>query len=365
MTNTNNLLESCKQLFYQTFFWLFIFVFYSLHYYRLIGSGYSFILFSGKELFIAMLSFYLWPGKWLGYRGTAAVFLSILLWIIAIFLAWSLLTYFLCAQLTGNTEIYPRRFQQYLNAITGLGPLGLIKEYKSFVYEILVLFILSISPRLFKMTIQEKVQKAKLERDHAEWELQLLKSQLNPPLLFNSLNKIYLLLEKDSDKGRDLIIRLSHLLRFTLYDSKSEFIEVAKEISFVNDFLILMRECFGESVLIDWEIQDIDEPYTIRPLLIIPIIDAAFNHKGNFNKTLALVSVKLRVDDNNCLRLNIECKSKITSQNNPNLASSYLQDSLDNVRKRLDMYYENRYLFHEEEFAGLLQITFNLDLKSY
>lgn len=363
--NTPNSIQTRRHAYYQTFFWLFIFTFYSLHYYRLIGGDFTFLLFSSKELLIAMLSFYLWPNKWLSDRSTILIIISICVWVTAIFLAWSLLTYYLCYSLQDNISAYSIRFNQYLKAIIELGPLGVIKEWKSFVYEILVLFILSISPRISKMTIDERVQKAKLERDQTEWELQLLKSQLNPPLLFNTLNRTYMLLDKDSEKGKDLIIRLSHLMRFTLYDSKSELIEVKKEISFVEDFLILMKQCFGERISINWKIKEIDEPYSIRPLLIIPIIDSAFNQMGNLDKTLNFVSLILDIDESNCLQLEIECRSSLSQQQQRVLSHSMPNEGINNVKKRLDLYYENRYLFDDLVKDGIRYIKFSLDLKLY
>lgn len=361
----NNSAKSDKSIFYQMFFWLFIFIFYTLHYYRLIGGDYVFMLFSSKELLIAMLSFYLWPGRWLGNRGAGVIFISISLWIVAIFLIWSFFTYLLSCRLQNFIGFYPIRFKEYLKAIIQLGPWGIIKEWKAFVYEILVLFILSISPRLLKMSVDHRMQKAKLERDHIEWELQLLKSQLNPPMLFNTLNKIYMVLDTDSNKGKDLILRLSYLMRFTLYDSRSEFIEVKKEIHFVNDFLILMKECFGENVCINWDLEEISEPYIIRPLLITPIIDRAFNRDGNLNRTLSSVSVRILVDDKNFLELNIECKLKNQLQNGTLKPHSESNDELHNVKKRLNMYYKNRYYFRDQEISGIRNLYLKLDLKSY
>ncbi len=119
---------------------------------------------------------------------------------------------------------------------------------------------------------------AKIEQQKLEAELKTLKGQLNPHFLFNSLNNIYSLALIKSDKVPELILKLSDLMRHIIYESRENFISLAKEIEFVDNFIALQKIRTPENVEIQYEIKGDIPPARIAPLLFEPFIDNAFKH---------------------------------------------------------------------------------------
>ncbi|MDR0262199.1 MAG: histidine kinase [Sphingobacterium sp.] len=354
-----------NQVVFQVVFWGFIFTFYSLHYHRLVSDFKIFLLFSAKDLLIAMLSFYFWPEKLFRKNMISLRLCAIIVfWVAAIFVTWAFVTYFLCYTLRIHDESYSYRFEQYLNAFVGMGFWRVLMEWRSFAYEILVLFLLSVSPRFFRMIVSENINKAKLEREETEWELNVLKSEINPPLLFNTLNHIYYLLDVDINKGKDLIIHLSNLMSYTLYDSKNEYIEVSREIEAVEDYLLLMRNFFDKRIHINWEMVRMEEPYIIRPLLIIPIINDVLK-KGDRDSWCAEVNISIDIVNDHLMmdiyRRNLdECaKGRETEY--------YMDEEMNlyHARKRLNLYYKDRSEIVDTGMPGSRYLGLKLNLKSF
>ncbi len=119
---------------------------------------------------------------------------------------------------------------------------------------------------------------AKVEQQKLEAELKTLKGQLNPHFLFNSLNNIYSLALIKSDKVPELILKLSDLMRHVIYESRENFIDLEKEIEFVNNFIALQKIRISDQVRIQHEIKGIVPSAKIAPLLFEPFIDNAFKH---------------------------------------------------------------------------------------
>lgn len=119
---------------------------------------------------------------------------------------------------------------------------------------------------------------AKIEKQKLEAELSTLKGQLNPHFLFNSLNNIYSLALIQSDMVPDLILKLSDLMRHIIYESNDNFIELQKEIEFVDNFISLQRIRTSEKTIIEYEKIGTVPPARIAPLLFEPFIDNAFKH---------------------------------------------------------------------------------------
>ena len=119
---------------------------------------------------------------------------------------------------------------------------------------------------------------AKIEQQKLEAELKTLKGQLNPHFLFNSLNNIYSLALINSEKVPDLILKLSDLMRHIIYESRENFIELEKEIEFVNNFIALQKIRIPDTVQIIYDIVGKIPSAEIAPLLFEPFIDNAFKH---------------------------------------------------------------------------------------
>jgi LytS/YehU family sensor histidine kinase len=109
-------------------------------------------------------------------------------------------------------------------------------------------------------------------------ELNFLKSQTNPHFLFNTLNNIYLLCRDKSDLAPETVLRLSDILRYMLYETESDLVNIGKEIKVIEDYLALEKIRYDDTLRLNIHVESDNEKQEIPPLIMIPLIENAFKH---------------------------------------------------------------------------------------
>lgn len=202
----------------------------------------------------------------------------------------------------------------------------------------------------------ETVKAAQLEAD-----LKNLRSQLNPHFLFNTLNNIYSLIATDTHKAQESVHRLSHLLRYILYENDRQFVPISKELEFTRNYIDLMRLRLSPNVKLDVLIKNENCNKPIAPLLIITIIENAFKHGIN-NGTESFIDIKIFVDEDKGVLCTVE-NSLGETKNDMEAKNSGI--GLTNLRKRLELLYPQRYELtvsrKEDRFSVLLCVNFDDD----
>lgn len=125
-----------------------------------------------------------------------------------------------------------------------------------------------------------KLKEELLKKNH-ETELNLIKSQVNPHFLFNTLNNIDILIEKDKEKASEYFKKLSDILRFMLYETKTEKIEVLKELTYIEKYIDLQNLRTSNPAFVDFKIKGDPENHMVEPMIFIPFIENAFKHADN------------------------------------------------------------------------------------
>jgi len=175
----------------------------------------------------------------------------------------------------------------------------------------------------------------RLQAKQTESELKLLKSQVNPHFLFNTLNNIYSTNLEDSDKANEIILELSDLLRYQLESNKEEFSTLAKEIKNLENYIhlekIRVKDCYI-NVTKEGNFQDTK----ILPLLLLPFVENAFKYGTGIEPGKIEVQISL----NNKKEFRFYIKNKIT-QKKGKVHSGGI--GLDNVKKRLELMYYKKY----------------------
>lgn len=121
-----------------------------------------------------------------------------------------------------------------------------------------------------------------MERQQAESNLQLLKSQLSPHFLFNAMNSLYSLALKKSDNLPNAILTFSNLLRYNTYDSAEDFVDVEKEIEYLHNYVSLQKLRMAPESVVDFvENRTTQETVKIAPMVLIPFVENAFKHGRN------------------------------------------------------------------------------------
>ncbi|HWB27563.1 MAG TPA: histidine kinase [Chitinophagaceae bacterium] len=193
------------------------------------------------------------------------------------------------------------------------------------------------------------------DKEQKENELRHLRAQLNPHFLFNTLNNLYGLAVAESKKLPDLMLKLSGLLRYSLYETNRHYVPLAKEVDYICNFVELERIRLSNQVLIGLAVEGEMEGLFIAPLLMIIFVENAFKHFSAAKDGHAYIDITVSVKDNR-LHLTV-CNSvdpvhfAATNKSNSGLG-------LENVQQRLNLIYPGQYQCKINTMPG----TFDVDL---
>ncbi len=169
-------------------------------------------------------------------------------------------------------------------------------------------------------------------------ELQVLKHQLNPHFLFNTLNNLYTLALKKSDITPEVISRLSDILDYTLYRCNDQYVSIDKEIELIENYLTLEKIRYGKRVLINFE-TSLDRQLPIAPLLLLTFIENAFKHGVSQEINQATIDIALQTTD---AYIAFSVKNSIPFTHLPSVSQKE-PIGLTNVKKQLELLYNNAY----------------------
>lgn len=193
-------------------------------------------------------------------------------------------------------------------------------------------FILEEWIRLQSITIKLK----EIENDKTQSELQALKAQINPHFLFNTLNNIYSHSLEKSPKTPEMILKLSSLMSYILYECHEGEVPVSNEIEFVNNYLALEKLRFEDQIDIHLSVSENYTGKKIAPLLFIPFIENAFKHGSSNGKNKKYVEVNIEIErDFIFFNVKNSTDKERAIQQNPKESGI----GIENVKKRLALLY--------------------------
>ena len=197
---------------------------------------------------------------------------------------------------------------------------------------------------------------SKIEKESTIHQLEALKSQVNPHFLFNTLSSIYSLARKKSDLTPGVILQLSDIMRYMLYETNTERVELIKELEIINNILEIHQVRFGEKLSVEKSIEgDIGE-IKVAPLIFIPFIENALKHCSPIPGGDFFIRIYFYAEGN-YLRFSVENSFDDADSNGIEQGGIGLQ----NVSKRLALIYQGR---HELTItAGKNIFRVQLDLK--
>lgn len=223
-----------------------------------------------------------------------------------------------------------------------------------------VLFILAISTSIRfiqEWRINER-HKRDIANDMLNAEISLLKSQVNPHFLFNTLNSIYSLANKRSDKTADAIVRLSNLIRYMLYDADKEMVSLDQEIEYVSNYIQLQKLRLYNNVDIQFNIEGNTEGVAIAPMILIPFVENAFKHGIDASKS-SFVAITLTISDID-LEFIVENSISLVSESSKEKTSGI---GIKNVKRRLNLLYPDKHILNIKKEADtyLIKLVININ----
>lgn len=210
---------------------------------------------------------------------------------------------------------------------------------------------------IFKQWIIKQREWMKSQKEKITAEIQLLKAQVHPHFLFNTLNNIYSFSLEGSPKTPGLILKLSSLLSYMLYDCKADEVLLEKEAGIMKDYTDLEKERYGNKIEISWSVEgDIKDKY-IAPLLMLPFLENAFKHGTSEQLDKPWLNVDISV------RQNI-LKCKIANSKNEFVPHSQNGIGVNNAKKRLDFLYPDNHELKMSDEGNFFVVSLLIDLKS-
>jgi sensor histidine kinase YesM len=223
-------------------------------------------------------------------------------------------------------------------------------------FVVMVLFISTIY-RNIKMSGQKEKEALELKSRVAEAESNMLKSQINPHFLFNTLNNIYSMAQLKSEKAPEAVHRLSEMLRYVIYDCNEEKVTLGQEIRYLRSYieLNLMKEEKMKNVSYDLDESDVN--LKIAPMILVPFVENSFKHAKIEDQEHSWIRIKLATTGKN---LNFEIQNTIPEGTHKKDNTTGI--GLDNVKRRLQILYSDRHYLNLLDNGRIYKVELMLEL---
>lgn len=209
---------------------------------------------------------------------------------------------------------------------------ALMEEYELY-FSIAGLFFTALI--LIPWLIWQVILVVRLRNERKKAELLHLKSQVNPHFFFNTLNNLYGLIKTDPKKAEELVLKLSDIMRYSIYKAQKECVTLEEEVEYLNNYIELHKMRYHKEIDVDFRV-DIKEGHTVMPLLFIILVENAFKHGVENLREKAFVHISLTTADN-------EIHFEIKNNFDDSIASEGHGIGLHNLKRRLELAYENKY----------------------
>ncbi len=232
----------------------------------------------------------------------------------------------------------------------------------SFLFAVMDLGFVSGSAiviRQIRLQFAAKEKEKLLIKEKLETELKFLKNQTNPHFLFNTLNNIYALARKKSDKTADVVMKLSKILRFMLYESDKKFITISEEIKLIEDYIDLERIRYNERLNIVFKKEVDDGTQKVSPLLLLPFVENAFKHGASETRFDSFINIEIRVQEGH---LTLFIANNKEEERNAEQGKDRI--GLYNIRRQLELIYSD-YEMQVDNQQKTFKVTLNVNLKSH
>jgi len=213
---------------------------------------------------------------------------------------------------------------------------------------------------LFDYAIAQK-RLAEITKERAEAELKFLKSQINPHFIFNSINSIYFLIDKNNKEAREALHKFSDMLRYQLYECGGEKIPIEKELMYLEDYVALQRLRKDEQYRVEYTCAPDVKGFFIEPLLLIPFVENSFKHISHFSGD-RINQVSIDVSRSNG-EFNFSVANTVDRSNKSN-TEPVGGIGLPNVRRRLELLYPDKHSLDIHEEEGWFKIDLRLKVET-
>jgi sensor histidine kinase YesM len=218
--------------------------------------------------------------------------------------------------------------------------------------------ILAILIKLLKFWYEQQHKSIQLLKEKTEAELAMLKGQINPHFLFNTLNSIYSLALKKSDLTSEAVVKLSEMLDYLLYECNADQVSIKKEIKLIQNYIYLQKIRYSDRL--DIQFQADIEDQLIPPMLFLPFIENSFKHGVGKQSRKVWVYIKLEIVGDH---IQFQIKNSKTAYSNGEGKITSGGIGLENVKKRLDLLFQNNYSLDIDDISDTFKVELQIPKK--
>ncbi len=225
-------------------------------------------------------------------------------------------------------------------------------------FTLLTFLTISSSVRIFQKLKREENMNQQYQHEKLNAELKLLRQQVNPHFLFNSLNNIHSLANQKSDLTSEAIMKLSAILRHMLSENPNEGIPVSREIALIENYIELQKLWMKNTITVDFQLGYISETHFIEPFILNPLVENAFKY-GALLGQISNISIHLRMEGD---WLFMEIVNPVLREKLSEVAGMGI--GLNNVIRRLELCYPGNHQIENERKGNSYQIKLSLKLRN-
>jgi LytS/YehU family sensor histidine kinase len=222
------------------------------------------------------------------------------------------------------------------------------------IFQLLFIVAIGISYRFLSDNMTDQEVKKEEENERLKSELSFLRSQISPHFMFNVLNSIVSLSRRKPEMVEPVVIKLSELMRYMIYETSDSKVSIDKEFSYLESYIELQRLRFGNDIKIDFKHNLSSSPSSIEPMLLIPFVENAFKHGVGMVQNPS-IDIELN-DDKKSLFYSV--RNQVSKQNSE-IKDESSGIGLANVRRRLELLYPDQHelKIDEKEDSYLVELT--------
>ena len=237
------------------------------------------------------------------------------------------------------------------------GPPPIVGEHDILAIAVLILmFIANLGVKAYFRSMNDQKRLAVLEHENLEQQLEYLRYQINPHFFMNTLNNIHALVDIDPEQAKDTILELSKMMRFVLYEGNKKGVPLSREFDFIRHYVTLMQLRYTDKVKIALNLPQESPDRQIPPLILITFIENAFKHGVSYQRE-SFIEANVVVEGE---KLRFTCRN--SKADRPNEEKGGV--GLANVRKRLDLLYDNNYTLNINDTTDIYHVELVIPLSS-
>jgi two-component system LytT family sensor kinase len=217
---------------------------------------------------------------------------------------------------------------------------------------------IAIAFKLLRLQTSSMGREKNLVKEKLETELKFLRNQTNPHFLFNTLNNIYALARKKSDETPEVVMKLSELLSFMLYESGKDTIAISEEVKMIEDYIDLQKIRYSNRLSIQFDRKIDNDIQPIAPLLLLPLVENAFKHGVSETRFDSFINIDMQLSDG---RLIFFITNTIEN-GKPKPGNNNI--GLPNIKRQLELMYKDHEMLIQND-GKTFNVNISINLNSY